>query len=77
LRSLPERLGEVASMSLRQGQRVVHLPTLEIRTISGTRGDGFAAVVHFSQTIKRDGKTFYWATAAECVPLVQLIGRSL
>jgi hypothetical protein len=62
---------------IHDGQRVVHLPTLEIRTIRGMRGAGPAAVVHFSQVVKRDGRTFYWATAAECVPLVELFGRSV
>lgn len=43
--------------------RAIHKPTATVRTISGRRGD----TVHFSQVIKVDGTTFYWADVADCM----------
>ncbi len=47
---------------------VIHLPTGSRRRITGI--DYTRRVVHFSQVIKANGETFYWADLNDCLPIV-------
>ena len=47
---------------------VIHLPSGHKRRVTGI--DYGRRVLHFSQVIKTNGETFYWASLCDCLPIV-------
>lgn len=60
--SFSEKAARLKREGIQCGAAVRHKPTGAVRRVCAVRGD----VVHFSQVIKREGATAYWASLADC-----------
>lgn len=47
------------------GTYVLHVPSNTVRRVTGAR----AGVLMFSQVVKQNNETYYWASASECLDI--------